>query len=278
MKKSSLLRFSAATACFLAALPATRAALVHHYDFNTANVANDTVGTANGTLVSSTGGTATVTGGSLVTTGGGSGGGGTPQSPGAYLTGAATAGITGDFSIETFFTRADTQANYATLFSFATDTNNYVIAVAERGNNTFPSVAAKLNGGTELTLNGTATLPAGTQFDLTTTYTASTGLLSFYLNGALVTSGNLLGLNLSAFSAFNGIQGNAPYGDPALNGSNNDFRIFNNALTATQVTQLDTLGANATNDQINAAVPEPSTVALLTILGTGGLFLRRRRA
>ena len=79
--------------------------------------------------------------------------------------------------------------------------------------------------------------------------------------------------------AKDGINGNAPFGDPAVTGSNNDFRIFNNALTAAQVTQLDTLGANATDAQIAAAlVPEPSTVALLTIIGTGGLFLRRRRA
>ena len=270
MKKSSLLRFSAAAACFLATLPAAHAVLVHRYDFNTANSANDSVGTANGTLVNG----ATVANGVLTTVGGGSGQGGT--APAANLPGAATAGITGDFSIQTFFTQT-TVANFATLFSLATNQDNFLIAVPNRGDTNALSLAARVNGGNQLILNGPA-LVSGTQYSMTGTYLASSGLLSLYINGAFVQSGTITGLNLSSFTAFNGISGNAPYPDPAFTGTNADFRIFNNALTAAQVSTLRGLGPDATNAQINAAVPEPSTVIMLTAVGMGGLFLRRRRA
>ena len=53
-----------------------------------------------------------------------------------------------------------------------------------------------------------------------------------------------------------------------------DLIIYSQALTPSQISALGSAGPNATNAQINAIVPEPSS--LLVLLGFGTLMGRRR--
>ncbi len=111
--------------------PAPSGGLLHRYDF-TGN-ANDSVGTANGTLE----GSATISGGALNTTAvAGSLSGGVPQN-GVLLPAGAVAGITGPFTIESWF-KANSAGGYCTLFSFSgNNTASYVLATPARGNSPY---------------------------------------------------------------------------------------------------------------------------------------------
>ncbi len=84
------------------------------------------------------------------------------------------------------------------------------------------------------------------------------------------------GFNLSSLTdvALNG--GNC-WGDPALTGSQYDFRIYSGAISADQVASLYALGSDASNSTINAAVPEPSTLVMLALAGAFGLLYARSR-
>ena len=102
---------------------------------------------------------------------------------------------------------------------------------------------------------------------------------NFYVNGTFANSITNVdpNFNLSSFTQL-GIAGSSPWPDDALNGTVSDFRIYGGALTGSQVTALNGLGADASNAAINGvvAVPEPSTIALLVGAGVAGLVIRRR--
>lgn len=254
---------------------AANAALVNHYSFND-GTGTDSVGGFNGTI---TGG-ATVTGGAL-TTGGASG---------DYLSlpGTFDPTVTGDFSIQIFATATNTGASYATLFSFAASTSNFLLfnprrdanggATANQTSANFqqsPAIPVEKDAGA-----GSALLADGVQHDLLLTYVSSTGVASIYNNGTFAGSLNVgtgFNFSLAATGPSNGINGHSPFGDGSFIGSTDDFRIYNQAVTATQAAALDTAGANASDAAISALVPEPSTwMALFSGAGLLGLSLRRR--
>jgi cellulose 1,4-beta-cellobiosidase len=61
-----------------------------------------------------------------------------------------------------------------------------------------------------------------------------------------------------------GINGGSPWGDNSINGSTRDFRIYGQALTAGQVTNLYALGAEASNAAITAVLTPPAAPIGLT--------------
>ncbi|GAA5483054.1 LamG-like jellyroll fold domain-containing protein [Haloferula sargassicola] len=263
---------------------ASPAALVHRYDFETDGLATDIVGTADGTLY----GSATITGGSLNTTNvlGQLDGSGLPQN-GVGLPASTVAGMNGAFTIELWTNYSFGGSSFTTAFSFSDGTtSNYVLGTPARGGSPYPSSIAVIGGGT----SGGEQLARGQYFDngshhwvitydgtdLTYYQDASTDLAGFNTTNSFSATISVPGLDLSSLTQI-GLAGGAPWGDNSATGSMLDFRLYDHAVTAAQVAQLNALGANASNAQISAVVPEPAAT-LLGSLGALGLLRRRRKA
>ena len=224
------------------------AQLMHRYSF--ATDASDSVGTANGTLVAGT-----ISSG-LTTTG-------ANNTDGVTLPTSAVAGITGPFSLETWFHATAPQGPWHTLFSFSDGTtDNYVIGTPVRGDGGFYSSMAVKFGGTESLCKGNPEDSWGDASDvrqMLLTYDGTT--LTYYENGVAATVVNNLtrtGVNLQSIATSSlGINGHSPWGDPSLNGTTRDFRIYNQHLTSAQVALLYARGYGASNASISAALNPP---------------------
>ena len=265
----------------VAALTASaNAGLLHRYDF--ATDASDSVGTAHGTVY----GSASIADGALYSGGNGISGtlaGGVPSN-GVGLDASAVEGITGAFTIECWM-QTPFGGGFTTAFSFSDGTtSNYVLGTPARGNQPWASTVAVIGGGgpaSELQASGRyfdtdELLHMLVTFDGTTlTYyqNNSTDYAGFNTTNGLSASIDVTGLNLSTLTQI-GINGGAPWPDNSMNGYVYDFRIYDNEVSASQVAALYELGSDASNMDIVAAVPEPTTIGLLSV---GGLLLRRRR-
>jgi hypothetical protein len=279
---------------------ANAAQLEHRYSFDTD--ASDSVGTANGTLMNGAVVGAGTYGSALITAGGN----GTVASkwggagPYCALNSSAVSGITGAFTVESWFTCTSGWPKNDTLFSFTDDAT-----VANPGGNPanylFGSPVTYdpwccdtfvVGGGGALTRSGgwdwqmTGNPPdgpgyadqdKGSPYQLLVTYDGSA--FTMYVDGQIanhVATQVDAGFNLSSLTDV-GLNGGNPYGDAALTGSTYDFRIYSGAISAEQAASLYALGNDASTAAITATVvPEPSTIALL-VAGIFGLLFRRLR-
>ena len=258
-------------------LASANAALVNRYMLN--GDGTDSVGGANGTL-NNPGGTASFSSTSLTTTGAN----GTDF---LALPSSVGTGITGDFSIEDWLTQNGSEGSYNSIFSLSTSTSNFILLNPNRngtGTTADFDQPGVTNGGagTEANVNAPGTSfkvggNFGTELQIVLTYVSSTGVASIYNDGALLASGNVgsgFSFQTATAGSFDGIGGGDAFGDPTFNGSTDDFRIYSQALTPSQISALDTAGPNASNAQISAAVPEPSSLGAM--LGAGTLLCVRR--
>jgi len=248
--------------------PASTGGLLHRYDF-TSN-ANDSVGSAHGTLK----GSATISGGKLTTSAtDGSLNAGSPKN-GVQLPPSAVAGITGPFTIESWFI-ANFGGGYTTLFSFSgNNTGSYVLATPARGNSPYASTISVIGGGGSFAEQQASEQyqDNGALHQMTVTYDGA--VLSYYIDGALSSFSGLppsitnSGLVLSTLT-YIGINGGSPWADNSINGSTLDFRIYGRALTGPQVASLYALGPDASNSAIAAVYSVPATPPNLAISSTG---------
>jgi hypothetical protein len=256
--------------------------LVHRYDFLTD--ASDSVGTANGTIV----GAVTISGGAAVTDGG-NGAVNSQWSLGnarVELDPTAVSGITGAFTIETWFSCSTGWPKFDTLFAFhngdEVSQSSYILGAPVRGYSPWPSGVAFRGAGAPATSDWDYVVQGqwrddGALHQMAITYDGTT--FTLYEDGVLCDYAGLAatvdapGFDLSLLT-YIGINGGSCYGDPVLTGSTYDFRIYNNGLSASQVASVYALGSDATNNDIMAVVPEPATMILL---GLGGLSLIRRK-
>ena len=254
---------------------AANAQLAHRYSLN--GNGNDSVGTANGTL-NNPGGTASFSSTALTTTN-------ANATDFLSLPASVGTGITGDFSIEDWLTQNGSETAYTSIFSLSTSQSNFILLNPNRnGGGTTADFEQPgiTNGGAGTEVNITTSQanfqPFGTERQVVLTYVSSTGIASVYNNGTLIGSGNVgagFSFQTATNGAYDGIGGGDAYADPDFNGATDDFRIYSQALTPSQITALDSAGPNATNAQIAAVVPEPSGLALLTAAAT--LCVRRVR-
>jgi hypothetical protein len=277
------------------------AALVNRYSFND-GTANDSVGTSHGTVVGTNG---SISGGQLVLANA-TGGSQNPGAAGAFLnlpngliSSAATPG--GAVTVEMWITMT-TNKNWAAAFSAGTsiggeDTSNccnddqpYIQVIPRTGDggqgNDVRVTSNSFGGGEgfvdDLGAADGTDLAVGQQEHLVSVFDQSGGLpgsITVYRNGVLMgTSAIATNLDLKTFlradntgGDVNVWLGRSQWPDDLMNGSFNEVRIYNSALSA--VDALANFGAGP-----DTVIPEPATVALASLVLVGSLFVRRRAA
>lgn len=283
MKSCQLMKYlkqlSLALATGLCLSSTAHAGITHLYTFNN-GTANDSVGGANGTLE----GNATVSGGQLVLDG----------TSTTYLDlPGPTIGINtySALTLELWLNSSSANTNNFTMaaafgrtFSGASDPLSqsnggpfadsdtwrgvqYIMMQPTRGDGHSRAAITALSYEAESGVNGPGQIDDGLQHMMALTVDATD--ISYYIDGALIGSAPLGGTNtLATVSNDHAYLGQSVFpGDPHFAGSINQFSIYNNALSSSQIAADYATGP--------VPVPEPGTASLL-LLG-GAALLRRRR-
>lgn len=151
-----------------------------------------------------------------------------------------------DFTIATWVNPAGTQ-NWSRLFDFGTGTTVNMFLTPRAGVTGTPVRFAitTTGGGGEQQINGSGPLPVNTWTHVAVTKSGTTGTL--WLNGVPVAANTAMTLSPSSLgNTNNNWIGRSQYGDPLLDGSVDDFHIFNAALTQEQIQSLMTSPGGST--------------------------------
>lgn len=127
------------------------------------------------------------------------------------------------------------------------------------------------NWGRQLGIAGTE-LRTGSLVQTAAVFDGAHDTFSLYVNGSLVSSGSMGGESLASISGEKGYLGKSLWSsDPFMKGSLTEFRIYNAALSGTDIASAYAAGYNV--------IPEPSTLMLLAngVLGLLAYAWRRRR-
>ncbi|MFF6781040.1 beta-L-arabinofuranosidase domain-containing protein [Streptomyces sp. NPDC012510] len=131
-------------------------------------------------------------------------------------------------------------ANWQRIFDFGNNTSRYMY-LASRNGSGVPRFAITTSGaGGEQALNGTTALPLNQWSHLAVTISGSTGTL--YVNGTAVAQNTSMTLNPSVLGTLtNNWLGRSNYaGDPVFAGAFDEFNVWSRALTAAEITSLQT--------------------------------------
>jgi hypothetical protein len=153
-------------------------------------------------------------------------------------------GITGsltDFSVSAWV-KLDANKQWMRIFDFGGGTNNYMFLTSMGGNLKF----AFKNGGSEEIVDGGSPLPTGkwVHVAITCAYSGGVGIGKLYMNGALVGTNNAIDITPAMLDATLGTPtsqnyiGKSQWPDPGLNGTIDEFRIYNRAVSGTEVLQI----------------------------------------
>lgn len=164
---------------------------------------------------------------------------GTAWNQGACLTGvplpAASSG--GSFTLQQRFFVADPSPPTQTLFSFATDANNFLLARAvNQDGNGLVQIDLANRYGAAASLLSTDLICAAALVHLV--YDADAQQVSLYLNGrrqGSTATQAAFSLQAVAANLYTGIGGFSVFGDPSLNGSCTQFVVYDAALSHDQI-------------------------------------------
>jgi len=236
---------SATNTINVTAPPATT--LVHRYSFNEngGTTVADSAGTANGTLA---GNGATLASGE-VSLPGGTGSNVDPTVIAGYVD--LPNGLMDPFINATFETWATWlgTGNWQRLFDFGTSNGGEGLSNNEGGYiflNAQPwrfAIRDIPSNGEPININN-GTMPAGTEYHIVVAYNFSANTSQMYTNGVLAQTNNAP-VQIDTINYVNNWLGRSQWGDPMYQGSINEFRIYEGALTASQVAANYAAGPNA---------------------------------
>jgi hypothetical protein len=240
-------------------------ALVHRYSFND-GTANDSVGSANGTLV----GNATISGGQLVLSNTTSVAPATNylQLPAGILTNSVN-GTSNDpaVTVEAWATIKAGQYTWANLFDFGNrDTSGQSeydihVCVHASDNSTIAGISDSDNANVDyqyIDLGSGSSLDGSTNVHITAVFNPPAGYMAIYLNGVLAGADYNVTIPMSGVQAVRNIIGADNWPDPGMQGTIDEFRIYNGALTANEIAATQVLGPN---QLLSAASPAISASA-----------------
>ncbi len=243
-------RLVAIAAAGLATLQCAHGALLHHWDFNTNGT--DSISGSNVTLV----GAATISGGALNVPGGA-----VFQDYGSVNL-SATLLNNPTLSVECWYTQ-NVLVNWSKVWMFGADNAggepvlSYIDFTPYTGlGGNVPKIDFDPNDNNELNAAGPTALSGGQQHHAVTIYDASANRMSLWVDGVLIATNAMggetiqnLGYNTARFGS------GFFYGDPELNGSINDIRIYNHAVAALEVAVNFAAGPDAVpNSYVPSAV------------------------
>jgi len=141
-----------------------------------------------------------------------------------------------DFTISTWI-KLNSVSMWARAFDFGTGTTKYMFLAPKSGSN-YLRYAITTNGyQNEQQINSTTTIGTGVWTHVAITLSGSLGIM--YVNGVEVGRNTAMTLKPSTLgSTTQNYIGKSQFPDPMLNGFIDDFRIYNRALTATEIADL----------------------------------------
>jgi hypothetical protein len=124
------------------------------------------------------------------------------------------------------------------ILDFGSGTSSYMFLTPKNGANGKIRFAIKVNNSSEQIIDGQAALPTGGWHHVAVTLNGATGTL--YVDGAQVGQNTAMTLKPSDMGSTtqNWIGRSQFSADPYLNGRVDDFRIYNKALSASEVAAL----------------------------------------
>jgi fibronectin type 3 domain-containing protein len=130
--------------------------------------------------------------------------------------------------------------NWSRIFDFGNNTTTYMMLTPQNGANGKLRFGITTNStGGEQQINSGVSVPTNGWHHLAVTLSGSTGVL--YMDGVAVGTTNSMTLNPSILgSTLNNYLGKSQWNDPYLNGRIDDFRIYNTAVSAGEVSTFIT--------------------------------------
>lgn len=141
-----------------------------------------------------------------------------------------------DFTISAWV-YPDAISTWARVFDFGGDTTRYMFLCPSSADGTLRFAITNSGNGAEQRINAPAPLAAGVWTHVAVTLSGNTGTL--YVNGTAVATNTAMTLRPSSLGATgqNWI-GRSQWPDPYFNGRIDDFRLYDRALTASEVSAL----------------------------------------
>lgn len=141
-----------------------------------------------------------------------------------------------DFTIAAWV-RLDTVSTWSRIFDFGTGTNVNMFLTPRSSSGSIRFAITTGGSGSEQRINGSSALPAGTWKHVAVTLSGNTGIL--YVDGVEVGRNSNMTLRPSSLgNTGNNYIGRSQYSDPYLDGSIDDFRIYDRAISAAEVQEL----------------------------------------
>jgi hypothetical protein len=159
------------------------------------------------------------------------------------------------------------QYTWANLFDFgnrdAGGQSEYDIHVCVHANDnsTIAGVSDSDNANVDyqyIDLGSGSSLDGSTNVHITAVFNPPTGYMAIYLNGVLAGANYNVTIPMSGVQAVRNIIGADNWPDPGMQGTIDEFRIYNGALTANEIAATQVLGPN---QLLSAASPALSTSA-----------------
>ncbi|MFC5469583.1 LamG-like jellyroll fold domain-containing protein [Cohnella suwonensis] len=144
-------------------------------------------------------------------------------------------GALNDFTVATWV-KVNSSADWARIFDFGTGTTSYMFLTPKAGGSGLRFAISTGGSGAEQQLNAAA-LTTGVWKHVAITLSGTTGKL--YVDGVEAASNSSMTLKPSSLGNTNlNYIGKSQYADPNLNGVIDDFRIYNRALSASEIAAL----------------------------------------
>jgi hypothetical protein len=150
-----------------------------------------------------------------------------------------------DFTISTWV-KVTSNSDWARIFDFGTGSTSYMFLTADAGGTPGLRFAISNSGnGAEQQISINTALAVGTWKHVSVTKSGSTGIL--YVDGVEVARNSTMTLSPSSLgNTTQNYIGRSQFSDPYLNGALDDFRIYNRALSSSEVNAL--FGGTAATD------------------------------